>query len=165
MSYDVTVARLPISALFDLKGPQAALTGWTKGALPDFPVTANTRSERAGVSLAHIGPDHWLLRADLAREAALTAGLRPEDAPPEISIVMISDSLSFFRITGPDAARVLAIGCPLDLHASVFPANGACFTAFFGLKAFVTRHGDGFDCAVDQSYADMTGDYLTRATT
>jgi sarcosine oxidase, subunit gamma len=165
MSYDVTVTRLPISALFDLKGSQAALTGWTNGALPEFPDAANTHTERGGDTLAHIGPNHWLLRADPAREAALAAALRPADAPPEISIVLLSDNLSFFRITGPDAAQVLAIGCPLDLHDSVFPANGACFTEIFGLKAFVTRHGDGFDCAVDQSYADMTDDYLIRATT
>ena len=163
MSYDATIARLPIFALFDLKGPQSALTGWAGSALPDFPTAANTRSGGPGDLLAHIGPDHWLLCAEPGREDMLEAALRPGDAPPEISIVKISDAFCFFRITGPDAAQVLSIGGPLDLYIGSFPENGASFTEVFGIKAFVTRCGGGFDCAVDQSYADMIAACFDRA--
>jgi sarcosine oxidase subunit gamma len=105
-----------------------------------------------------------LLRADIACEDALTTGLRPADAPPDISIVRVSDTLTFFRITGPDAAQVMSIGCPLDLHPDVFLGDAVSYTEFFGLKALVMRCDDGFDCAVEQSFSDMIADYLERAT-
>ena len=75
----------------------------------------------------------------------------------------MSDTLTFFRVTGPEAAEVLSIGCPMDLHPDAFAADGARYTEFFGLKAFVARSDDGFDLAVDQSYGVMTRDYLLRA--
>ncbi len=163
MSYDVVINRLPISALFDLKGERAIVLGWAGDVLPDFPDAPNTRTQTDGMSFANIGPNHWLLRADIAHEDRLEAALNSTKAPPEISIVKLSDSLCFFRVIGPDAAQVISIGCPLDLHDSRFPADAATFTEFFGLKALVTRYADGFDVAVDQSYADMIADYLARA--
>ena len=163
MPYDVTIERLPISALFDIKGPRAALVDWTD-VLPAFPDTPNTATGQDGCLLCHIGPNHWLLRAPLDRETALEGALRPAEAPPEISIVKVSDALTFFRVTGPDATDVLSIGCPLDLHPDAFGANSVSHTEFFGLKALVMRCADGFDCAVESSFGDMIADQLARAT-
>ena len=162
MPYDAEIDRLPIFTLFDLKGPQEALSAWTD-VLPPFPTAPNTATCQGDLQLCHTGPNRWLLRAPLEREEALEAALRPAEAPPEISIVRISDVLTFFRITGPDAAEVLSIGCPMDLHPVTFGEDAASFTEFFGLKAFVTRCEAGFDCAVDRSFGDMAADYLTRA--
>jgi sarcosine oxidase subunit gamma len=115
------------------------------------------------MTLLFLGPDHWLLRADLETEDALTTALRPDGAPPEISIVRVSDTLAFFRITGPGAPDILAIGCPLDLHERSFGQVAATFTEVFGLKALVTRCEGGFDVAVDRSLAAMVADCLARA--
>ncbi|WP_127557156.1 sarcosine oxidase subunit gamma family protein [Nioella ostreopsis] len=164
MPYDVTFDRLETQALYDLKGPCAALLAWAGDALPPFPDQPNTKTEAGGATLMFIGPDHWLLRADLTREDALDAALRPAEAPPEISLVRVSDTLAWFRITGPDAAEVMAVACPLDLHASRFSPDGASFTEAFGLRAFVTRCAGGFDLAVEQSFGPMVQDYLTRVT-
>lgn len=109
MPYDVTTARLPISVLFDLKGPPDALATWAP-SLPAFPRAPNTLTRKDGVDLCHIGPNRFLLRAMITREDDLLQALRPAEAPPEISIVRISDTTTFFRITGPDAAQVLSIG-------------------------------------------------------
>jgi len=164
MPYDVTFDRLETQALFDLKGPPAALRDWAGDTLPPFPDRPNSSTEAGGVVLMFIGPDHWMLRADLTREVALEATLRPAEAPPEISIVRVSDTLAFFRIIGPEAADILAIACPMDLHESRFGPDATSFTQAFGLKALVTRCDGGFEVGVDQSFGPMMLDYLTRAT-
>ncbi|MEX0366275.1 MAG: sarcosine oxidase subunit gamma [Ruegeria sp.] len=163
MAYDAAIDRLPISALFDLKGNREALAEWTKGTLPAFPEHPNSLSRTDGRTLCFIGPDHWVLRADIEDEAALEAALKPTQSPPEISLVTVSDTLTFFRITGPDADQVMSIGCPLDLHISTFGPDAVSFTEFFGLKALVMRCEGGFDCGVEQSFGDMIADYLARA--
>ena len=162
MSYDATIERLPIFALFDLKGSRETLADWAAD-LPEFPDAPNTLTRADDRELCHIGRNRWLLRAPLSDEEALLAALRPADAPPEISVVRVSDTLTFFRIEGPDAAEVLSIGCPLDVHADVFGESAVSHTEFFGLKALVLRSDQGFDCAVEQSFGDMIADYLARA--
>ncbi len=163
MAYDATIRRLAISALFDLKGPPEALVRWAGDALPDLPETPNTLRRANGRALCFTGPNRWILRADIGEEPALEAALNPTGAPPEISIVKVSDTLVFFRITGPDAEQIMSIGCPLDLHVSKFGPDAASFTEFFGLRALVMRCDDGFDCGVEQSFGDMIADYLARA--
>ncbi len=163
MAYDVAIDRLPLSALFDLKGKREALAEWAKDALPVFPQISNSLSRADGRTLCFISPDHWLLRAEADSEAALEDALQPHRSPPEISIVTVSDTLTFYRITGPDADQIMSIGCPLDLHISTFGPDAVSFTEFFGLKALVMRCEGGFDCGVEQSFGDMVADYLARA--
>ena len=162
MPYDAHIDRLPPFALFDLKGPSDALAAWA-AALPNFPETPNTLTRDGDDLLCFTGPNRWLLRAPLDREDGLEAALCPAKAPPEISIVRVSDTLTFFRITGPDATQVLSIGCPLDTHETVFGPDAVSYTEFFSLKALVLRCDRGFDCAVEQSFGDMIADYLNRA--
>jgi len=162
MPYDAKINRMPPFALFDLKGPPADITAWAT-SLPDFPKTPNTLTRDGDVALCFTGPNRWLLRAPLNRENDLNAALRPTDAPPKISIVRVSDTLTFFRITGPDAAEIISIGCPLDIHPNAFGPDAVSYTEFFGLKALVLRTEGGFDCAVEQSFGDMIDDYLSSA--
>ncbi len=162
MPYDAKFDRLPIFALYDLKGSQDVMVSWAPG-LPEFPTAPNRVARMNDVELCHIGINRWLLRAAICEEEKLETILRPSDAPPEISVVRVSDTLRFFRITGPDAAAVLSIGCPLDVHPEVFDDDAVSYTEFFGLKALVLRCDDGFDCAVEQSFGDMVEDYLSRA--
>ncbi len=165
MSYDVQIARLGIDAVFDLKGTSDAMGAWIKDTLPAFPARPNTRTERDGVALYYIGRNHWLARAPLDAEERLEQSLKPAGCPADISIVRVSDTLTLFRVTGPDATEVMAIACPLDLHDTVFAQDAVTYSELFGLKALVMRCEGGFECAVDQSFGDMVGDYLTRATT
>lgn len=164
MPYDVTFTRLETQALFDLKGPRQALLGWAGDVLPVFPDRPNSKATDGRATLMFIGPDHWLLRADLSAEEALETALRPALAPPDLSIVTVSGTLAVFRLTGPDTPEVMAVACPLDLHESRFASDAASYTEAFGLKALVTRYAGGFDVAVEQSFAAMVTDYLSRVT-
>lgn len=161
MPYDVTHKRIPMQAIFDLKGPKHALT---QDDLPPFPDTPNRWTQKDGAQMCWIGPDHWLLLDGADAEDRWTAALCPETCPPEISIVRISDTMAMFQITGTDAPEVLSIGCPLDLHDSVFPADAVSFTEMYGLRALVMRCKGGFVCGVEQSFAQMLTDYLSAST-
>ncbi|MCV6591321.1 MAG: sarcosine oxidase subunit gamma [Silicimonas sp.] len=163
MAYDVEILRLSPFALFDLKGAAEALEDWAP-ELSGLPGDPNALARNGEVLHCHVGPQHWLLRAPLEEENRLDAALRPNTAPPEISLVRVSDTLTFFRLTGPDAGEVLSIGCPLDLLPGVFGDTAVSFTELFGLKALVLRCAGGFEIAVEQSYGDMIADYLARAT-
>ncbi|MGI9393002.1 MAG: sarcosine oxidase subunit gamma family protein [Boseongicola sp.] len=163
MSYDATITRLGAMALFDLNGPQKALSDWAGEALPLFPTTPNTAASKDDAELIYAGRNHWLLRAPLECEAEIETALRPENSPPEISVVRISDTKTFFSVSGPDADQIMSIASPLDVHPSVFPKNGATFSEVFGLKALILRQSEGFRLAVEQSFGDMIDDYFAHA--
>ncbi len=170
MTYGIRVERLPPFALFDLRGSRNAISAWTNAissfpTMPTFPTMPNSLTRAKSGELYHTGPNRWLLRAPLDREIEWERKLDPANAPPEISIVKVSDTQTFFRLTGTDAEQVTSIGCPLDLHNDAFNSHAVSFTEFFGVKALILRCGDGFDLAVEQSFGDMIEDYLRRAIT
>ena len=160
MSYQAQITRIGAMALFDLKGAADGFAGYD---LPPFPDQPNRKTSRGGIDLLHIGRGHWLVMAPLEHEDALEAALTPTQAPPDISIVRVSDTMCFFSITGADADQILSIASPLDIHESAFAPDAASFTEAFGLKALVTRQPGGFWLVVEQSFGDMIEDYLNRA--
>ena len=162
MGYNANILRQKTDALFDIKGVQSKVEKFVGALLPTFPKSVNTASVKDDISLLHIGRNHWLLRAPLDRETALEEILRPTNAPADLSIIRVSDTLSFFLVMGPDADQVINIASPLDIHPQAFPETGATFTEIFGLKGLIIRQKGGFLMAVEQSYGDMIDDYLSR---
>lgn len=162
MGYDATITRLPLRALFDLKGREETLRRWCGDALPPLPVHPNRTTGAQGRHLVHTGPCHWLLMAPLDHEVGLTASLRPDEAPDDLSVVPVSDTLTFFAVTGPEASDVMAVATPLDLHPTVFPPDGASWTEALGTRALIRRIGNGYEMAVERSYADWFRDALAR---
>ena len=104
------------------------------------------------------------MRAELDQEDRIMVLTRLERAPVHISIVLVSDTLTFFRISGPDADQIIKIASPLDIHPTEFPCDSSSYTRIFGIKGLVIRNKDGFEIAVESSYADMIDDFLRRAT-
>ena len=164
MSYDVTIRRLDPVALLDLRGEPDAVASWLAGLGLTLPETPNTAVRSGAREVYWLGPTHWILRAPIADEDDVLDTLNPEDVPPDISQVLVTDAYAVFEISGPDAAQVLAIASPLDLHPSTFPPNGVTFTEAFGLTALIVKRDDGAELAVERSFGDMTADYLDRVT-
>ena len=163
MKYDVTAKQLELSTLFDLKAQANNLLAWLPETLVPLPNIPNTYSTVEGCEVYWIGADHWLLRADIDQEEKLIDLLNLRSVPENISAVVVSDALTFFSLTGPQADQVISILCPLDIHPSVFAVNAASYTEAFGLKAMLIRRDNGFELAVDRSFTDMFKDVLTRA--
>lgn len=162
MSYDVNIKRHGLWTLFDLKGQPDQITGWVGETLPNLPDRPNSYTTRDDLALYYIGRNHWILRAPIEREDALNEVLKPERCPADISIVRVSDTTTFFSITGQDVADVMAVATPLDLHASVFAEDSVTYTEVFGLKALVLRCEGGIEFGVEQSFGNMVDDYLVR---
>ncbi len=78
--------------------------------LPGFPVEPNT----AAGDVLWLGPDEWLV-----------VGARGSDYPEAAAAVDVSANRVCFELTGDDVEDVLAQGCSLDLHSSVF-TPGRC---------------------------------------
>ena len=163
MSYEATIRSDVSHALFDLKGEKQALIEWVPGLAHLFPDHPNTCTAQGQRLLYWIGPEHWIFRGPLSDEVDIRDFLRIASAPQNISLVLISDTLSFFAIDGPDAAEIMAIASPLDTHSTAFPLNSATYTEAFGLKALIARMQSGYELAVDRSFAAMMEDCLTRA--
>ena len=159
MAYDVTVRRENLRGCFDLKGEQKAVASWLAGIDVGFPSVPNTKSLAGETDLLWIGPDHWLFRCPLEQEAGILA----RHVPEEISMVLVSDTLSTFLIEGAEATQIMAIACPLDTNLATSPKNAATYTEAFGLKALVCRRPNGFELSVESSFADMLEDCLARA--
>jgi heterotetrameric sarcosine oxidase gamma subunit len=163
MGYNVKIQRLKLNAMIDLQGDVEAIKNWIKDDLPAFPDRPNTSSTNDILKLYWIGFEHWLLRAEIEHEDRLIEMTNPCAAPIEISIVQVSDTLKFFEVVGPDAAEIISIACPIDHHISVFPENGVSYTNIFGIKGLLIRVNNGFEIAVESSYADLLEDFLQRA--
>ncbi|MBX2885733.1 MAG: hypothetical protein KTR32_37600, partial [Granulosicoccus sp.] len=134
MGYDATIKRLDVSAIIDIQGEQSRIAEWAGNKLPPFPDVPNSASISNGLNLYWVGRMRWLLRADISREQELLSVLRPSEAPAEISVVQISDTLQFFSIRGPEAEDVISVVTPLDFHSTVFPQYGVSYTDICGRK-------------------------------
>ena len=161
MSYRVAIQRMELVSLFDIQGGPEDVAGWAGEALPRFPQEANTRSRAGEIELYWIGRHRWMLRGPISQEHAITRSLRPEAAPPEVSIALVSDAYAFFEVSGPDAGQILSVATSLDFPS--LPDNGACFTESFGQRALLVKRDQGYELAYDASYAAMMEDFLGRA--
>ena len=160
MAYDVKIQRKLLNALFDIKGSIRDVKSYLKEYINSLPTEPNSYISQGNWKILYVGPNHWILMAPIAEEEQLVSSLRPYDCPASISIVLISDTLTFFDIDGPDAFEIMSIASPLNLNIDCFTPETATFSEIFGLKALIFRHGDGFQFAVDQSFGDMVSNYL-----
>jgi sarcosine oxidase subunit gamma len=118
-------------------------------ARPGFPVEPNTTAGRA----LWLGPDEWLV-----------IGAREEDFPDAAAAVDVSANRVCFELVGDDVEDVLAQGCSLDLHPSVF-APGRCAQTLLA-KAQVILHrrdAETFRILVRPSYAGYLRMWLEDA--
>ena len=99
----------------------------------------------------------------MKEEDTLAAALRPDEVSHDLSVVLISDTLTFFAVSGPDAGEVMAVATPLDLHRDAFPSDVASWSEAFGTRALIHRIADGYVIAVDRSYADWFEECLASA--
>src|SRR5690242_4950795 len=112
---------LPPLARFSFRGRAAAIAA--AGAAFGVPLPQEPcRSAEAGARAAlWLGPDEWLLLAPEAEAAAISSGLAQALAAVPHALVAIAHRQVAIEVAGPEAARILNAGCPLDLHIAAFP--------------------------------------------
>jgi sarcosine oxidase subunit gamma len=116
---------------------------------PGFPVEPNTTAGRA----LWLGPDEWLV-----------IGAREEDFPAAGAAVDVSATRVCFELVGDDAEDVLAQGCSLDLHPTVF-APGRCAQTLLAKAQVILHRRDAgtFRILVRPSYAPYLRTWLEDA--
>ena len=116
-----------------------------------FPIEPNTTAR----DVLWLGPDEWLV-----------VGGREDDYPEAAAVVDVSANRVCFELTGDDVEEVLAQGCSLDLHPSVF-APGRCAQTLLA-KAQVILHRtepETFRIFVRPSFAPYLRSWLEDALT
>ena len=118
---------------------------------PGFPVEPNTT---AG-DVIWLGPDEWLV-----------LGGREEDYLDAAAAVDVSANRVCFELAGDDVEDVLAQGCSLDLHPSVFTPARCAQTLLAKAQVILHRTDAGtFRIFVRPSYAPYLRAWLEDAIT
>lgn len=89
-----------------------------------LPLVPNTISE-GDHRIFWLGPDEWLVLTDADATSPLTESIREASRGMHVWANDISGGQVAIELRGDAARNLLAKGCTLDLHPSVFPV-GAC---------------------------------------
>ncbi len=162
----VRLAELPYRGIIDLRGNSGdlAFLGATERILGvGLPLEACRAAVRSEVTLLWLGPNEWwIVTPEVDDELAEKLG--EALAASRAAVTTIGDSRTCIRVAGPRARDLLAKGCPLDLHSSVFQP-GHCAQSLMA-KADVLIHQIGDDPAEGPSYELYVlrsfADYLWR---
>jgi len=130
-------------------------------AVPAVPCRATVEGARAALWL---GPDEWLLLAPEREVAQLATALAAALGGLPHSLVDVSHRQEALELTGPNAALLLAAGCPLDLEASAFPV-GMCTRTMLAKAEVVLWRTDAetFRIEVWRSFAPYVSAFLEEA--
>lgn len=134
-----------------------------------LPLKVGQVTTRAGVTVICQGPDQWLLLTEGGREAALENALRDALTGVHHAIVDVTHGWAQLELRGADVRDLLAKGCALDLHASVWPVGRAATSLI--AKAGVTLWlqddseavGPTFRLLCRRSHADYLWTWLEDA--
>jgi sarcosine oxidase subunit gamma len=118
---------------------------------PGFPV----EPDRTAGDVLWLGPDEWLV-----------LGRREGDYLDAAAVVDVSANRVCFELAGDDVEDVLAQGCSLDLHPSVFPP-GRCAQTLLARAQVILHRTDPerFRIFVRPSYAPYLRTWLEDALT
>ena len=139
-----------------LRGAEAALGS----ALPLRPNTTVGLAD--GGRIFWLGPSEWLVWTE-AREETLAA-LAESLAGTHSAATDVSDYYAVLRLSGGLAREVLAHGCPLDLHESVFKPGDCAQTRFRAAAVLICQADDAptYDVQARWSYAEYLRRYLSE---
>lgn len=148
---------------FQPGGPATDAVTAVLGVTP--PTQPNTWVRGDGGSVIWLGPDEWLVVSELAALEAQEADLRAAVTPVGGAAVDVSGQRVKLTLRGRHVRDVLAKGCALDLHHSVFRSGSSAQTTL-GLAGVVLLAGDDpdeFTVLVRQSFANYLADWLVDA--
>ena len=130
-----------------------------------LPLAANTASLGTDRQLLWLGPDEWLLQCPIGQGAALETALRQALAGQHFAVVNVGHGNTVLRIQGPGAADLLARGCPLDFHASVFATGQVAQSHISRANATILckQAGSHYEVTVRRSFADYLFRWLCAA--
>lgn len=169
MPASASVVDEPFVAMVDLwvdptgQGGAAAADILGIGELPTAPSTIAAGRDTAVIWL---GPQEWLVTSEHRDGGALEATLRGAVSEDGGAAVDVSAQRTTVRLRGAHARDILAKGCSLDLHPTVFGSGGAAQT-MLGHAGVVliplSDNGTDYRVIVRSSFAGYLADWLIDA--
>jgi sarcosine oxidase subunit gamma len=154
---------LPPARRFVLRGDDAARAAAERAFAVPLPALACRAGSNGARAALWLGPDEWLLiapAADTSAEDALGQALEGLSH----SLVDVSHRQIGLNVSGPQAARLLNAGCPLDLDESAFPVGMCTRTMLSKAEVVLWRTAPGeFRLEVWRSFAAYVTEYLAGA--
>lgn len=133
-----------------------------KALVAKLPLQPNTCINYLDRIAYWLGPDEWCIHCPIGETGAVISQTRQALGRVHHALVDVSDYYTVLRLEGPDAEKLLAKGCPLDLHPKRFP-DGACAQTRFGHASILlhrTGTPSGFNIQVRWSFTEYVWDYL-----
>lgn len=129
-----------------------------------LPVTPNTLSPEPH-RVFWLGPDEWLIVTAAERVTELAARLADATAMHHAAVNDIRGGQVALTMTGAGARDILAKGCALDLHASVFAAGSCAQTGLAKANVLLACLDDAptFMIVVRRSFSDYLCHWLAHA--
>jgi len=164
----VHLAELPFRTQFNLRvdpvGPAARSVEDVLGTT--LPVRANTAMAAGELDVLWLGPDEWLVVGPEGQQEPLEKALRQAIGTEPGTVVDLSAHRTTIELTGERAREVLAKGCSLDLHPTVF-TPGSCAQVLLAQAPvlLLAREGDtpAYWLLVRASFATYVADWLLDA--
>jgi sarcosine oxidase subunit gamma len=148
---------------FEPGGPATDAVTAVLGVTP--PTQPNTWVRGEIGPVIWLGPDEWLVISELAGLETQETDLRAAVTPFGGAAVDVSGQRVRLTLRGRHVRDVLAKGCALDLHHTVFRSGSSAQTTV-GLAGVVLLAGDDpdeFTVLVRQSFANYLADWLVDA--
>ncbi len=153
LSFAPDIARFTLRIAAD---DRAAASECFGTELPAVIGEANGKDGRRAVCL---GPDEWLLHADVAHAPAISEAFATLYDQTPHSLVDISDREIGLSVTGAQAATLLSAGCPIDLRDIAIGA--ARRTVLDGVSVIIHRDSDtDFQLDIWRSFLPHVWDLL-----
>lgn len=160
---------LPTRSVVNLRGnsaDQSLVTDAQRAVGIELPLIPNRWHGNDRIAAMWLGPDEWLLFAPDGEAADIEKAMRdarPMD--PWLSLVDVSHNYAALMLSGLGTRDLLANGCALDLHSSVFGA-GDCAQTILAKSRVLLRAVDGEDSIelwVRNSFAGYIAEWLQDA--
>lgn len=141
----VTIERLENWSFGILRGAveDTGFAAWVIQTLGvSLPAHPNTSTRNESVFLWWLAPDAWLVQYDAVNMYAEPAELNAQAQAAGGAWVNVSDAYQGLTLRGAAAAELINRGCPLDLHAGVFPAGSVARSVCFDVPVWLQRLDD-----------------------
>ena len=164
----VVISERPFLGHLDLRGDpgDGSFTSAAAGVLGfGLPTEPNTTGGKGGLLALWLGPDEWLVVTPPDAQAPLAESLEAALQGVHASVADVTGGQTVITLSGPKAREVLAKGCPLDLHPTVF-RPGDCTQTLLAKSNVTLRCVDdspSFELTVRRSFAEYAALWLQDA--
>ena len=131
-----------------------------------LPVAACSSIANAHYRVVWVGPDDWFVIGAGGEQRSLEQRLRTALSGQHFSVTDVSSGYFMVTLAGAQARDVLAQGCPLDLHASVFQPGHSAGTVFFRVGIYLWQRDNAptFEMLVRRSFIDHFWQLINHCT-